>query len=98
MVQAGRSRKLRKVRGARNPGAIAAGVQGATEAAIRRGVVPGAEPEVCPVCGANSEGWYIEGGKRTWYHFGRSFNCVEKVDHIEADAKDGFRGAVPGVW
>lgn len=98
MAQAGRSRKLRKTRKALPQGAVDAATQTGFAARCRRGVVPGAEPEVCPVCGANSEGWYIEGGKRTWYHFGRSFPCVEKVGHIEADAKDGFRGAVPGVW
>lgn len=50
----------------------------------RRGVVPGAEAEQCPVCITPSEGWYIEGGKRTWYHFGRSFPCVENYAHIAA--------------
>lgn len=60
----------------------------------RQGVVPGAEKgkEMCPVCQQWSEGWYIEGGKRTWYHFARVANCVEKYDHIEGP------GAVPGVW
>lgn len=52
----------------------------------REGVVPGAEAgkELCPVCGQWSEGWAIEGGKRNWYHFGRAFNCVERMEHIEA--------------
>ena len=96
MAQAGRSRRMRKTRKALPQGAVASAARTAVEAQIRRGVVPGAEPEVCPVCGANSEGWYIEGGKRTWYHFARSFPCVQKVNHIEAEGEN--RGPVPGVW
>lgn len=60
-------------------GLMAAGV---SESAIRRGVVPGAEPEQCPVCKTPSEGWHIEGGKRTWYHFRRIANCAERYAHM----------------
>jgi len=96
MAQAGRSRRMRKTRRGPSEGMVSAYTRTHTEATIRKGVVPGAEPEVCPVCGANSEGWYIEGGKRTWYHFARSFPCVQKVNHIEAEGEN--RGPVPGVW
>ena len=47
--------------------------------AARRGVVEGAEPVLCPVRLCASEGWAISNGKRTWYHFGRIANCVERV-------------------
>lgn len=98
MAQAGKTRGKngrRKTR-ALPQGAVSSAARTAVEAQIRRGVVPGAEPELCPVCKTNSEGWYIEGGKRTWYHFGRSFTCVEKTAHIAAEGPE--RGPVPGVW
>jgi hypothetical protein len=64
----------------------------AVEAQIRSGVVPGAEAETCAVCSCPSEGWYIEGGKRTWYHFGRAFNCAERYAHVAAGPVPDVRG------
>jgi hypothetical protein len=100
MAQAGRTRGRngRRKKGV-SDGMVSARSRSQIEARVKRGVVEGAEPELCPVCGVNSEGWYIEGGKRTWYHFGRTFPCVEKVGHIAASAEGapGAGGPVPGV-
>jgi hypothetical protein len=68
------------------PVTLGAGARTADEARIRRGVVEGAEAEICTVCGMPSEGWAIPqtGGKKTWYHFGRKINCVERIGHVDS--------------
>ena len=85
MAQAGRKGKMRKQRKAVSEAMVLARTRSSVDAKIRRGVVPGAEAELCPVCKCPSEGWYLSGhgGKREWYHFGRSFNCVERFPHIQ---------------
>lgn len=86
MAQAGRGRKARKVKRQPSEAMVLDRTRSQVEARVRRGVVPGAEPEVCPVCGLNSEGWHVPqaGGKREWYHFGRNFNCVERTGHVDS--------------
>ena len=87
MGQAGRTRGKNGRRKSVSDGMVSARMRSALEARVREGVVPGAEAgkELCPVCEQWSEGWAIEGGRRTWYHFGRAFNCTERMEHIAAD-------------
>jgi hypothetical protein len=83
-----KDRNMKAVRAVRRVNAVTlgAGARTADEARIRRGVVEGAEAEICPVCGMPSEGWAIPqtGGKKTWYHFGRKINCVERMGHVDS--------------
>jgi hypothetical protein len=64
------------------------------EQRVKRGVVSGAEPVTCEVCGKPSEGWLIEDGKRTWYHFNRLFNCVQRFEHMPASGPQASTGPV----
>jgi hypothetical protein len=84
MAQAGRTRKLRKTRGKLPQTVLAKREVENFHAAIKRGVVEGASAVDCEVCGKPSEGWAIEAGKQTWYHFSRLFNCTRKVGHVES--------------
>jgi hypothetical protein len=84
MSQAGRARRSKKKRKSLSEGMVAAYQKPQFEKRVKRGVVAGAEPVTCEVCSKPSEGWFIEGGRRTWYHFGRLFNCVQRFEHVPA--------------